>query len=76
VAAAKEEATKEAAQRDAVAAYRNTVQQEFNAAKASIDELLKNNQTMAEQIAKLQLEAARRIDQRTRAMARSSAGGT
>ena len=48
----------------------------LDAAKADIDQLLENNQDMAGQIAKLQLEAARRIDQRTRAMAQSGAGGT
>ena len=63
-------------QRDAVAAYLKTLQQDLDAAKADIDQLLKNNQNMAEQMAKLQGEAARRIDQRTRAMAQSGAGGT
>jgi len=76
VAAAKEEVKKYAAERNAVKTYRTTLEQELGATKAGIDDLLKNNQKMAQQIAKLQWEAVRRIDQRTRAMARSGAGGT
>jgi hypothetical protein len=76
VAAAKEEVKKFSAERSAVATYRKTLEQELAAAKAGIDDLLKSNQKMAQQIAKLQWEAARRIDQRTRSMARSGAGGT
>jgi hypothetical protein len=77
VAAAKEDVKNFTRQRDIVAAYRKTLEQELEAAKAGIAELLKNNQGMARQMAKLQLEAARRIDQRARAMAQSGgAGGT
>lgn len=75
VAATREEAKEQAAQRDAVAAYRKTLEQEISAARAGIDRLLKDNRQMAGRMAKLQLEAARRIDERTRAMARSGAGG-
>jgi DNA-binding transcriptional MerR regulator len=76
VAAAKEDAKATVGQRDAVAAYLKTLQHDLDTAKADVDQLLKNNQNMAEQMAKLQGEAARRIDQRTRAMAQSGAGGT
>ena len=76
VATAKEDVKAATRQRDAVAAYLKTLQHDLDTAKADIDQLLKNNQNMAEQMAKLQGEAARRIDQRTRAMAQSGAGGT
>jgi hypothetical protein len=36
--------------------------------------LIKNNKAMAGQIAKIQLDATRRIDERTRAMAQSANG--
>ena len=74
VAEAKEEAAKAASHRDAVATYRKAVEKELEAVKASISKLIENNQAMAGQIAKQQLEAARRIDQRTRAMAQSGTG--
>jgi hypothetical protein len=76
VAVAKEEVQKFSRQRDAVATYRKTLEQEVAAVKAAITELIENNKAKAGQIAKLQLEAARRIDQRTRAMAQSGAGGS
>lgn len=72
---AKQELTKFARERDAVATYRTKVQEELEAAKAAITRLIESNKAMAGQIAKVQLEAARRIDQRTRAMAQSGAGG-
>ena len=76
VATAKEDAKGAIRQRDAVAAYLKTLQHDLDTAKTDIDQLLKNNQNMAEQMAKLQGEAARRIDQRSCAMAQSGAGGT
>ena len=42
--------------------------------QAAIARFIEKNQAMAGQIAKYQLEAAERIDQRTRAMAQSGAG--
>ena len=75
VATAKEDVKAATRQRDAVAAYLKTLQQDLDTAKADIDQLLKNNQNMAEQMAKLQGEAARRIDQRTRAIAQSGTRG-
>jgi hypothetical protein len=64
-----------ARERDAVATFLKTVEKDYGAAKAAIDGLIKANKDMAGQIAKLQLEAARQIDQRTRAMAKAGAGG-
>ena len=60
-------------QRDAVAGYLKTLHQDLDTAKADIDQLLKNNQAMAGQMAKLQGEAARWIDERTRAPWRNPA---
>jgi len=75
VAATQEDAKKFGRERESVAAYLKTIQKEVDAAKAAVNELIQKNKAMAGQIAKLQLEAARRIDQRTRAMAQSGAGG-
>ena len=75
VASTKEDAKMFGRERDAVASYLKTIQKELDAAKAVVAELIKKNKAMAGQIAKLQFEAARRIDQRTRAMAQSGAGG-
>ncbi len=74
LAAAKEDVKKFTRERDAVATYRKVLDQELGAVKAAITELIKANQDMAGRIAQLQLEAARRIDERTRAMAQSGAG--
>jgi molecular chaperone DnaK (HSP70) len=76
VAAATEEAKEFSRQRDAVAAYLKSVEKELDAAQADIEKRLKDNREMAENMAKLQLEAARAIDERTRSMAQSGAGGT
>ncbi len=62
-------------ERDAVAALLKTVEKDYGAAQAAIEGLIKANKDMAGQLAKMQLEAARQIDQRTRAMAQSGAGG-
>jgi hypothetical protein len=45
------------------------------AVRADIARLIETNKAMAGRIAKMQLEAVRRIDERTRAMAQSGAGG-
>jgi hypothetical protein len=74
LALAKEEVKKSAGEQDAVAAYRKALQQELDAVKAAVAQLIESNQAMAGQLAKLQFEAARRIDQRTRAMAQSGTG--
>jgi septal ring factor EnvC (AmiA/AmiB activator) len=61
-------------ERDVVAAYRDAIKESLASAEAAITRLIDTNKAMAGQIAKFQLEAARRIDQRTRAMAQSGAG--
>ncbi|MEN6406677.1 MAG: hypothetical protein ABFC77_09410 [Thermoguttaceae bacterium] len=75
LASVKEELQESVRQRDAVAAYLKQVERELTTVQAAVEELIKTNQAKAGQMAKLQLEAARRIDDRTRAMARSGAGG-
>jgi len=75
LASAKREVEEFARQRDAVAAYRRLIERELESVRAAIARLIENNQAMAGQIAKLQSEATRRIDQRTRAMARNGIGG-
>jgi hypothetical protein len=61
-------------ERDAVAAYFNALNKATDDAQAAIVKLVNNNRVMAGQIAKYQLEAVKRIDQRTRAMAQSGTG--
>ena len=75
VALAEEELNKYARERDAVATYRDTLEKALDAVQTASAQLIEKNRAMAGQIAKQQLEAARRIDQRTRAMARSGTGG-
>ena len=74
VAAAKGDVEKRSHERDIVAAYRKIVEQELEAAKAAIADLVQANKAMAGHIATLQRESVRRIDERTRAMAQSRAG--
>ena len=61
-------------QSDAVTTHLDNLQKKIAEAKAAITELIKNNKAMAGQIAKIQLDATRRIDERTRAMAQSANG--
>lgn len=61
-------------QRDIVAVYRKQLEEKLGAMQAWVSRLIESNQAMAGQMAKLQLEAAERIDQRTRAMAQSGTG--
>jgi hypothetical protein len=75
VAAAKEEVAKQSGQRDVVAKYHQEIERESAALRAEIARLTETNKAMAGRIAKMQLEAVRRIDERTRAMAQSGAGG-
>jgi hypothetical protein len=74
LAAARAEAKKFAAERDAVKGYRELLERELKAVEASDSDLIKANKDMAGKMAQRQLEAARRIDERTRAMAQSGAG--
>ena len=75
VADAKEEVQTLSRQRDVVAGYLKTLEQEYESVKAAVTRLIEENRAMAGQIAQQQLEAARRIDERTRAMAQSGTGG-
>ena len=64
-----------AGERNLVADLSKAIEQKLEEVQADISKLLEKNQAMAGRIAKQQLEAARRIDQRTRAMAQSGTGG-
>jgi hypothetical protein len=61
-------------QRDAVKAHLDKLKEKIAEAKADVMDMIKNNKAMAGQIAKIQLDATRRIDERTRAMAQSANG--
>jgi len=61
-------------QRDAVVAHLNALNEQLAAAGEAIDKTIEANQVTAAQIAKAQLEASRRIDERTAALAHSSQG--
>lgn len=74
IAAATEDRTKFFGQRDVVAAHLKVLQEKVAAMQAAVERYIERNRAMAGQIAKYQLEAARLIDQRTRAMARSESG--
>ncbi len=63
------------AERDAVLAHRRQVEQKLGELKAAVEQILEQNRTMAGQIARIQLEAARQIEQRARAMAQSGEEG-
>jgi hypothetical protein len=72
-------ATKEAVQEmtrqdETVATYHKAVEQELSSIRTEISRFIQNNKAMAGLIATLQLEASRRIDQRTRAMVQSGTG--
>lgn len=61
-------------QRDIVGVHHKKLQEKVAAMQAAVEKFIKWNRAMAGQIAKLQLEAAQRINERTRAMARSDSG--
>ena len=73
VAAAAEDLKGSARQQEVVTDYNKKLEEKLAAIQARVARLIATNQAMAGQIAKFQLEAARRIDQRTRAMAQSDA---
>jgi len=56
-------------------ALRKTLEDKVAAMKALVARMMENNKAMAGQIARLQWDAVRRIDQRTRAMAQSTGIG-
>ncbi len=61
-------------QRDAVKAYLDKLQEKIAEVKADVKKYIQENKAMAGQMAKLQLDATRRIDERTRSMAQSANG--
>jgi len=61
------------AERDAVAAHRKALEAKLSAVNADIERMIEANQALAGEIARIQLEATRRIDEQTRRMAQ--AGG-
>lgn len=71
IEAAKTELAAATAQRDAVAGHRKQLEENLAAAKQWIEQTLASNRVMAKEITKLQLEASRRIDLRTRSMAQA-----
>jgi hypothetical protein len=75
VASAKEDVQKFNRQREAVISYLKSLEKEYEAVKAAVSQLIEENRAKAGQIAKQQWEASRRIDERTRVMAQSGAGG-
>ncbi len=60
----------------AVGAHRKALESKLSAVTSAITGLIARNMATATQIAKIQLEAARRIDQRTRNVARNGADGS
>ncbi len=74
IASATEDRAKDYRERDVVAAQLKILQEKVAAMQAAVARLIEWNRAMAGQIAKFQLEAARRIDRRTQAMARSDSG--
>ena len=74
IAATKADKEKMEQQRDIVAAHRKNLEKSLRDIEALIARYTEANQAMAGRIAKLQLEAAKRIDRRTREMAQSGTG--
>jgi hypothetical protein len=75
VARTKQEVAEAHRESGAVRSLYDSLEQKLGAMQNAIERFLKENKAMAGQIAAIQLEAARQIDARTRAMARSDAGG-
>jgi len=69
--AAVKERDKFARQRDVVAEHHKRLQDKLDAVLAEVAQLLETNKAMVGQLAMFQLEAAKRIDQRARAMAQT-----
>ncbi|NLF09408.1 MAG: hypothetical protein GX594_15725 [Pirellulaceae bacterium] len=61
-------------QRDIVGAHRKKLEEKVAAMQEAVERFITMNKAMVGQIAKFQLEAAQRINERTRAMARSDSG--
>lgn len=65
----KAELAKYARHRAAVVSFEKTLQERVAALKATITQMIAQNKATAEQIARIQLDATRRIDERARALA-------
>jgi len=74
VADLKVELAKAETARDTVAAHRQAVENKVAELQSAIIETQKANQAAVAEIARIQLEATRRIDERTRTMAQAGAG--
>jgi hypothetical protein len=74
IGTATQDLAKQGLVRDGVEAYRKSLDENLTSVQTAIARFIDSNKVMAGQIAKFQLEAARLIDQRTRAMAQSGAG--
>ncbi len=70
----KAEKAKLVAERDLVAAYRQALEKSLEQYRAAITQLVESNRKIAGQIAKIQLDAIRLMDQRTRQMAQAQVG--
>jgi len=69
-----QEKAEEARQGAAVAAHLQKLEAKLAEVLANVEELLASNQALAGEIARIQLEATRRIDQQTRRMAQATSG--
>lgn len=74
IAALKADLAKFRAERDAVLAHEKAVEQKLGELRGGIQMLVEDNRNKAAQIARIQLDAARKIDARTRAMAQTAEG--
>jgi hypothetical protein len=61
-------------ERDLYAWYRNAIDEKLKAVRAAVSESINTNQAMAGEIARIQREATRLIDERTRSMAQTEVG--
>jgi hypothetical protein len=74
IAALKADLAKYQKERDAVVACYKALQQKVAELKAAVLQTIRDNQALASQIAKIQLDASRQIDQQLRKMAQSAEG--
>lgn len=75
IASAKQELQAVVRERDAVKAQEVALQKRIEAITGLVRQLLAENRRIADQIAQVQFDVARRIDAKTRAMAQSPEGG-
>lgn len=75
IAAVQKELEQAKHEQEIVVAYCTKLKNEVNAVQAEVAKLFETNRAMAGQLHRLQWDALRRIDQRTRAMAQANGGG-